>query len=165
MPNAIVCTPIKYKGKIYIFKRDYKDWLKTKHINWYIRWESKTNKPGAVQGKNQLPISKYYHRYILNIQRGNKAIVDHINGNPLDNRRCNLRKCNHSQNSYNTTLSKVNRYGYKGVLKTKNKLNPYFSYIRFRKQNIFLGAYASIEEAAIAYMFGSLLYHKEFGAA
>ena len=44
------------------------------------------------------------HRIIMNAPEGTD--VDHINGNQLDNRRCNLRICSRSQNNMNTRKRK-----------------------------------------------------------
>jgi hypothetical protein len=41
--------------------------------------------------------------------------VDHINGNPLDNRRCNLRVCTNQENIRNSGLFSSNTSGYRGV--------------------------------------------------
>lgn len=56
---------------------------------------SKTS--SRTQGQTPL----YLHRMILGLEIGDRRQVDHINGNPLDNRRANLRLCNARQNGQN----------------------------------------------------------------
>ncbi|WP_252233758.1 HNH endonuclease [Clostridium sp. ZS1] len=53
------------------------------------------------------------HRFIMN-PPSNK-LIDHINGNKLDNRKCNLRIVNKSQNAMNSKKPKNNTSGVKGV--------------------------------------------------
>ncbi|MFC7799198.1 HNH endonuclease [Bacillus subtilis] len=55
------------------------------------------------------------HRLILGLSTADRIIVDHINGNGLDNRRVNLRLANYSDNAANVKLNKNNTSGYKGV--------------------------------------------------
>lgn len=43
------------------------------------------------------------------------GIVDHINGNPSDDRWCNLRDVDYSQNCMNSRTPKTNKSGVKGV--------------------------------------------------
>lgn len=53
------------------------------------------------------------HHFLLSRRPG--LVTDHINGDPLDNRRSNLRHATHRQNLCNQKLSKANGSGYKGV--------------------------------------------------
>lgn len=55
----------------------------------------------------------YMHRLITNVEDGLE--VDHINGDGLDNRKSNLRKCTHLQNLRNKPVYKNSKSGYKGV--------------------------------------------------
>jgi hypothetical protein len=64
---------------------------------------------GGKDTKNSL------HRMILNIPTGAKIHVDHINGDTLDNRKCNLRITDSKHNQWNRKLGKSNKSGYKGV--------------------------------------------------
>ncbi len=53
------------------------------------------------------------HRLLLAPMRGQD--VDHINADRLDNRRCNIRVCSRSENTWNSTLNCNNTSGLKGV--------------------------------------------------
>ena len=90
------------------------------------------------------------HREITECPKG--KMVDHINGNGIDNRRENLRVCTMSENMMNRNKTKQNSTGYKGVYKTgDSKLNPYSSKIQKSKKVYCLGHYRTPEEAARAY--------------
>jgi len=55
----------------------------------------------------------YMHREIMCANSG--VQVDHINGDKLDNRKCNLRFANNSQQRMNQGIQKNNSSGYRGV--------------------------------------------------
>ena len=59
------------------------------------------------------------HRYILSADDEHE--VDHINGNSLDNRRCNLRIVTRSENMANRAIFRNNTSGYKGVFRIGDK--------------------------------------------
>lgn len=69
---------------------------------------------GSVNGKT---IS--LHRFILNYS--GKRVVDHKNGDGLDNRKSNLRICSVSRNVINSKVRSDNTSGYTGVLYEKGK--------------------------------------------
>ena len=66
--------------------------------------------PSRKLGKRKVILM---HRQLTNAPPG--MDVDHINGNPLDNRRENLRVCSHADNQKNTNRRSRNKSGYKGV--------------------------------------------------
>ena len=106
------------------------------------------------------------HRFIMNAPKG--KLVDHINHNKLDNRKCNLRICTSSQNNMNRAKSSRNTSGNKGVC-YKPKIDKWQAYITVKKQPIHLGYYNTKEEAikvrqeAEEKYFGEYKYKKEGG--
>lgn len=85
------------------------------------------------------------HRAILGIDGmyDGASCVDHINGNRLDNRKENLRIVDLSTNSSNrhTVLSST------GHLRVTEQSGHYMARIRTKKNSVYLGSYASIQEA------------------
>lgn len=76
-------------------------------------------------------------------------VVDHINSNPHDNRRINLRECTPKQNSKNRQKRPDNKSGYIGVSwKTKNR-KWVAQYVQGKTRK-HIGLFDSAEEAAIA---------------
>ena len=90
------------------------------------------------------------HRIIMNPP--DNMQVDHINGNRLDNRRCNLRIVTHQQNAFNRTSAK----GYRWNKKDKK----WVAYIGLNKKYIYLGNYNTEEEARQAYLKAKEELHK-----
>lgn len=76
-------------------------------------------------------------------------LVDHINGNTLDNRRSNLRFATKSQNSINSTKSS-GVSNYKGVWFRQRK-KPWVAEINKDGIKYYLGSYSNEVEAALAY--------------
>lgn len=73
--------------------------------------------------------------------------VDHIDGNPLNNTRSNLRIVTNQQNQM-ARHKAVSKTGYKGVAKHGN---GWRAQIKFNQKQIRLGTYATPEKAAKAY--------------
>ena len=62
---------------------------------------------GPANGMN------FIHRFLTQAPDG--LVVDHLNGDRLDNRKCNLRVCTHQQNMVNRKFPVNNTSGYRGV--------------------------------------------------
>lgn len=99
------------------------------------------------------------HRYILDLGCDNTytdPVIDHIDGNGLNNTKSNLRLCNRSQNAMNKKLKSNSKTGWRGVTRPKTKnyklKKPWKAYIRPKGQSfITIGYYKTAEEAAKAY--------------
>ena len=73
-------------------------------------------------------------------------VIDHINRNPLDNRKCNLRIATRSLNSINSKLAKNNTTGVRNVHIDKNT-GKYRARIKRNGKMIHIGMYETLEEA------------------
>lgn len=88
--------------------------------------------------------------------------IDHINGDPTDNRLCNLRVATRSQNLGNAKLYASNSTGYRGVYKSGSR---YAASIQARKIVYRLGTFDTALEAAEAYRAASERLFGEFSRA
>lgn len=100
------------------------------------------------------------HRFIMGCVPGDGIYIDHINGNTLDNRKSNLRRCEAKGNCRNSAKPKNNTSGYKGVRKGKSGL--YAAFIKVNYRQISLNMWDTPEDAAYAYDIAALYYFKEF---
>lgn len=103
---------------------------------------------------------KKFHRLIMNID-DLKYDVDHINGNPLDNRKDNLRVCEHKQNSKNKAINKNNTSGIVGVYWNK-RCNKWVAEIKKDYKKICLGYFDDIRNAAEARRKAEIKYFGEY---
>lgn len=76
--------------------------------------------------------------------------VDHSNGNPLDNRRMNLRVATSGQNKANTRRSRRNTSGFKGVSWAKER-NKWLARLTINSHRIHIGYFETAEAASKAY--------------
>lgn len=96
------------KQKIEIILIDKEDFNLIKDL--YIQ----TNHNGYPQSRTG-GSKQFLHRIIMNSDN----LIDHINRNPLDNRKSNLRFVTNSENSLNQSISKRNSSGHIGVSKSQ----------------------------------------------
>jgi hypothetical protein len=91
-----------------------------------------------------------------------KLVVDHINGNGLDNRRANLRFCTYAQNNCNKRIKAKGASKYRGVLKSRNSNKPWQAKIHINNKRIIIGLFKTQLEAALAYDSAARKYHGQF---
>jgi hypothetical protein len=85
-------------------------------------------------------------RRILSVPR--ELVIDHINENPLDNRRCNLRIVTQAENTQNSdSRSLGSSSGYRGVTYRKDN-GLWAAQAQINKVKSHLGMYRTKEEAA-----------------
>lgn len=113
--------------------------------------------PGKVHQTRGSTKVYLHHEIIGKPPKG--FVVDHINRNPLDNRRENLRFCTHSQNHGNQIKQKNNTSGYRGVSFVKRN-NNWRARIKLMGKEISLGSFKTLKQAALAY---NLAAQKLFG--
>ncbi len=107
--------------------------------NWYARTTimTTTTKCGHT--------SMGMHRMIL----GNDfKLIDHKDGDGLNNQRNNLRGCTYTQNQMNKKMSIKTKTGHKGVFPTGNK---FYAKCTMNYKTIKIGTFDRVEDAAKAY--------------
>jgi len=100
---------------------------------------------GQVAGKKY---SVAMHRVIAGAMPGED--VDHVDGDGLNNRRANLRRCSTSQNMANIGARSDNALGVKGVYASRTP-GKYTATIQHHGQSRHLGTFTSIADAKAAY--------------
>ncbi|MGA2093555.1 MAG: AP2 domain-containing protein [Sedimentisphaerales bacterium] len=102
----------------------------------------------------------FLHRLIMNAPKG--KLVDHKNGNSLDDRRANMRLATRKQNMQNrqkTSTKTSSRYI--GVYFDRAR-KKWVAEINYRKRRVFLGRFEAEEAAARTYDEAAKRYRKDF---
>lgn len=130
---------------------DNEDFERLDKFKWHIKKQS--NSSYAARTKNNKTLRM--HRIITDCPKD--MVVDHINGDGLDNRKENLRVCTRKENSMNRKLNKNNSLNYKGV-----RLHTPSSKYQVRLRQKHIGLFDCIHKAAKAYNKAALEMFKEF---
>lgn len=145
------------KGKFALV--DDEDFEKLNSYKWYATKNGTkyyASKGGTMlNGKSLKKV--YMHRFILN--NPTRLVVDHIDGNSLNNQKFNLRQCTKRQNSLNQGKNSNNKSGYKGVCYFKG---VFIAQISINKKNTYLGRFKTKDEAYEAYCKACTKYHGEY---
>jgi hypothetical protein len=114
------------------------------------KWQASEHRKGwrAIRSV-KIPCRRSFlmHRQIMDCP--DDMVVDHINGDMLDNRRSNLRVCTSQQNRFNSLNRKGNKHsGFKGVHPNRDKWR---AIIMKDRKYIHIGNFLKPEDAARAY--------------
>lgn len=90
--------------------------------------------------------------------------LDHINGDPLDNRLANLREATDAENNCNRGPTKKNKAGIKGVWWRYDR-SKWCAQIRVNGKSRHLGHFDSAEDAHAAYVSAAKVLHGKFWRA
>lgn len=129
----------------------------TKSPNKYVRFSNGTGKG------NSLRLHRVIMEWILGRKLHSSEMVDHINGNTLDNTQDNLRVATRKQNRYNVgaRASKNRTSQYKGVRWMKRR-NTWHARIKKDGVEYHLGYFDDERDAARAYNNAAQKYFGEF---
>lgn len=124
-------------------------------FKWYARRDRATwyALRKTYQGKKQTTV--LMHALIAG------GLADHRNGNGLDNRRENLRRCTRQQNAANTQVSARSRSGFKGVSFVVPRRKRQVTY-QAAMRNKYLGTFERVHDAARAYDRAAVEKYGEF---
>jgi hypothetical protein len=132
---------LKVKGAKRCVKVDADVHAKASERSWHMHQQY----PATTLGSGPAAKKLYLHRFVAG-PRG--TIIDHKNGDHLDNRRANLRAATKSQNTANTGPLSTNKSGLKGVVKHGKRFR---AFAHKAGRTLYLGTFDSKTEAACAY--------------
>lgn len=135
--------------KFYFDKEDYE---KIKDYCWF------KNSDGPIEAPyNDKKIC--LHNLLSSSVSSRKEVIYHINGNYNDNRKQNLKMISRS---YRSVVNKPNKNNVTGVRGVYYKCGKYKAYIYKNYEEIFLGEYNTLSEAAKARENGVRRFYSEF---
>lgn len=147
-PEGAVLVPLT-RGFNAIVKHE--DAERVMAFRWHVIWRDtqtiyakRTLKKVRVNGHR---VTEMLHQCVF----GERVMLDHIDGSGLNCCRDNLRRCTTQQNAANKSVSKNNLSGYKGVYPTIGTNGRWSAATYFNSKQIYIGSFATPEEAAMAY--------------
>lgn len=153
-----VSTP-KYKNKVALIDSDDLPVMLDGCGRWGV---TEAARDGLYVRRKRIGTHKkeWLHRFLLGLTE-KRALVDHRNRDTFDNRRCNLRRANHSQNGANARSHRDSISPYLGVSWHQNT-RKWTAKIQVLGKQQYLGLYEDEVRAAVAYDRAAERCHGEF---
>ncbi len=136
------------RGKVALVDDDDFDLVST--FKWCASQDRRTWYAQSVHRVNGRRVHVRLHRIVLGVNDRSQQ-VDHVNGNGLDCRRCNLRIATSAQNAMNRKTRVDSKSGMKGVKQSHGCLNRWTAHIKRDGRHIHVGSFSTPEDAARAY--------------
>lgn len=148
--DGVMCIPLSAGNHALIDAADYP--AIAKH-----RWKTQRG-PGGKIYAGACHYCTRMHRLIMGATPG--QLIDHRNGDGLDNRRANLRVASVSQNKANSRIRKDSSQPFKGIEQTRT--GRWTAQVKFQGKRYRTATFATALEAAKAYDALAREYHGEF---
>lgn len=137
---------------------DKEDLEKVKYHKWRLDTNNRVITGNCTESKPRKELS----RLLLDVQ-DKTIVVDHIDGNPLNNKKNNLRKCSQSENLCNRHFMSNNKSGTIGVVFDKNR-HRWAPEIQKEYKRVHLGRYTLLEEAKYVRYIAEIICFGEYQA-
>lgn len=149
------------QGQVTLVDAEDYEWLMK--WSWYAAWMKCTQSFYAARTTPRDPLTGkqrriFMARAIVNAPSG--VLVDHRDNDTLNNRRCNLRISDRSQNGWNRRKLSAGHSRFKGV--SRNHKGIWIASIRIKGRPIHLGRFAAEVDAVAAYNAAAVKYFGEF---
>lgn len=147
------------RGQVAIVDAEDFEWLS--QYKWQAKWDKCKKGYYAVTGKSILKSfsTTIMHRLIVGAKKGD--IVDHIDGNGLNNRKSNLRIVTSTENAINHKIRSDNTSSVTGV-RFRKSCKKWYAFISINKKETFLGSFVNFEDAVDARGKAEKKYYGDF---
>ena len=131
-----------YKGATVEVLLDPDDFQRFSSLSWHIDKTGYARMNKWIGGRSKTLL---LHRCVLNMEWDTRKgiCVDHINGNRLDNRKCNLRIVTYAENASNRHAVLTST----GILRVSKKDGRYEARVNVDKKPVYIGIFDSPNEA------------------